>query len=245
MVDMLSNESPMEAEEEEAPAVALEENKVPDDKPAETAPVPKSLPEPTGKTEQVPRQEETKSSEPSDANPPPQTEKSIPIPRIQKDPDMEELQDAFPLMVIPKKRKNGSRNNRANKRKAAKIQIQFDGGSKDAESSTSLCREETTSVEDTIRRFEDELYGSFPKHDEEDPNLLHEFEDSLAFYSETHEDQDPVFIEFNRKKEKKSLEDELTRLEEEETTGKAEIERIVAAQLQEKQTSADRNIKSG
>lgn len=213
-----------------------------DDKLAETAPVPKTSPESEVKSDPGLLPGDSKSSDPHEANSSTQTQRVVSIPRVRKKPDIEELQDAFPLLVVPKKRKKGSRN-RANKRKAGKIQIQFGGSSKGAESTSNrrLRQEKKTSVEDSMRRFETDLYRSFPDN-EEDFDVLHEFEDSLAFYSEPHEDQDPVFIEFNRKMEKQKLEKELARLEEKEVAGKNEIERIIATQLNEKQASADRNI---
>jgi hypothetical protein len=67
-------------------------------------------------------------------------------------------------------------------------------------------------------------------------------EKSLAFYAETHEDQDPRIAALAKEKDKKNCQKELENLALEDGAGRKEISQIVAMQLKEKQASADRNI---
>ena len=69
-----------------------------------------------------------------------------------------------------------------------------------------------------------------------------ELEASLLFFGQTHEEQDPSFIEFRRKKEEGVLKDELENLKKTFEAGILEINEIIARQMKEKQASADRNI---
>ena len=69
-----------------------------------------------------------------------------------------------------------------------------------------------------------------------------ELEDSLQFFRESHEDQDPAFAEFIKIQKKKQLEAELKRLDAEDEAGRKEIEVIVAEQLKENQATTDRSV---
>lgn len=84
----------------------------------------------------------------------------------------------------------------------------------------------------------------FPESDNEDTASLYEreLEDSLAFFSHTHEEQDPAFVDFQQQKEKRRLMDELADLKKQHEAEVTEINEMIAFQLAEKQASADRNI---
>ncbi|KAG7367270.1 hypothetical protein IV203_029941 [Nitzschia inconspicua] len=69
-----------------------------------------------------------------------------------------------------------------------------------------------------------------------------ELEESLKFFEQPHEDQDLLFVEFQRKEQKAKLEAELKKLNEEEEAGKREIEIIVSQQLKEKQVSTEKSV---
>lgn len=67
-------------------------------------------------------------------------------------------------------------------------------------------------------------------------------EKALAFYAETHEDQDPRVRRVMKEKDKRNCQKELEKLALGDDAGRKEIQEIVASQLKEKQASADRNI---
>lgn len=69
-----------------------------------------------------------------------------------------------------------------------------------------------------------------------------ELEDSLKFFRESHEDQDPSFALYEKNQKKKQVEAELRRLEAEDEAGRKEIEAIVAEQLKDKQATTDRSV---
>jgi len=69
-----------------------------------------------------------------------------------------------------------------------------------------------------------------------------EFEESLAFFSETHEDQDPVYIELQQEKEKQKLKDEFSNIKKEYEDGVAKINMVIASQMHEKQAHADISV---
>ena len=83
-----------------------------------------------------------------------------------------------------------------------------------------------------------------PESDNEDTASLYEreLEVSLAFFSDTHEDQDPAFIDFQKQKEKQRLMDELADLKRQHEAGVTEINELVSLQLAEKQASTLRNM---
>jgi hypothetical protein len=67
-------------------------------------------------------------------------------------------------------------------------------------------------------------------------------EDSLKFFQEPHEDQDPAFITWQREKAEKNYAEKLKRLEEGDKSGRKQIEDLITTQLQEKQASTDRSV---
>lgn len=73
-------------------------------------------------------------------------------------------------------------------------------------------------------------------------NVEAEFEDSLDFFQEPHEDQDPAYKKFQQEQKAKNLEEQIKKLEAEDESGRKEIEIIVTEQLREKQASTDRSV---
>jgi hypothetical protein len=69
-----------------------------------------------------------------------------------------------------------------------------------------------------------------------------DLETAMSFFGETHEDQDPIYIEFMKAKEAKEIRDEMAKLDEEDMAGRKAIEEIVTYQLKAKQANADRNL---
>jgi hypothetical protein len=69
-----------------------------------------------------------------------------------------------------------------------------------------------------------------------------ELEDSLKFFEQPHEEQDPIFAEFEEKERKNKLQEALRKLDAEEEAGRREIEIIVSQQLKEKQISTDKSV---
>jgi hypothetical protein len=67
-------------------------------------------------------------------------------------------------------------------------------------------------------------------------------EQSLAFYADTHEDQDPQVQVMLKAKEMRTCQQQLEALAREDDAGRKEIAEIVQLQLKEKQESANRNI---
>jgi len=60
-----------------------------------------------------------------------------------------------------------------------------------------------------------------------------EFEDSLNFYAETHEEQDPVYAEFAATKAKERREAEMARLDAEEADERIKLDAMIAVRMQE------------
>jgi hypothetical protein len=67
-------------------------------------------------------------------------------------------------------------------------------------------------------------------------------EAALAFYAETHEDQDPRVIELMKQRERNNCQKELEQIALEDQVGRRDIKEVVTVQLKEKQASANRNI---
>ncbi|CAB9501781.1 Catalyzes the transfer of the gamma-phosphate of ATP to D-galactose to form alpha-D-galactose-1-phosphate (Gal-1-P) (By similarity) [Seminavis robusta] len=69
-----------------------------------------------------------------------------------------------------------------------------------------------------------------------------ELEDSLCFFQETHEEQDPSYIEFIVEREDKVLKKKLAQLEAEDAAGRKDIDVAIGEQSKEKQLLTNRNI---
>jgi hypothetical protein len=69
-----------------------------------------------------------------------------------------------------------------------------------------------------------------------------EKEDSLAFFNETHEDQDPDCIAFVKQRERKRLEMELSRIEQEDAAGKLSVEAVLEEKCKEQNVTFQRKI---
>lgn len=66
-----------------------------------------------------------------------------------------------------------------------------------------------------------------------------ELEDSLAFFQESHEDQDPAFAALIKSQKRKQIETELKALELEDQVGRREIDSVINSQMKNKQNSTD------
>jgi hypothetical protein len=66
-----------------------------------------------------------------------------------------------------------------------------------------------------------------------------ELEDSLSFFRDSHEDQDPAFAAFMKSQKRKRIEAELKALELEDEAGRKEIDAVVGSQIKSKQASTD------
>jgi hypothetical protein len=69
-----------------------------------------------------------------------------------------------------------------------------------------------------------------------------ELEDSLSFFRDSHEEQDPAFAHFVATQKKKLVEVELKKLDFEDATGRKDIEMIVAEQLKIKKAATERSV---
>ncbi|MGK3738809.1 MAG: hypothetical protein ACI90V_005656 [Bacillariaceae sp.] len=69
-----------------------------------------------------------------------------------------------------------------------------------------------------------------------------ELEDSLKFFEQPHEDQDPAYTKFQNKEKRDNATDAIKKINVEDAAGKSQIELIVKQQLQEKQESTERTI---
>lgn len=69
-----------------------------------------------------------------------------------------------------------------------------------------------------------------------------DFEKSLAFYADTHEDQDPKILRMKKEKEKQRCQEELEQLALEDKQLRKEIQDIIQQQLREKQESSNKHI---
>jgi hypothetical protein len=69
-----------------------------------------------------------------------------------------------------------------------------------------------------------------------------ELEDTLSFFSETHEDQDPAFETMRKKFEEEDRKKSLAEIEKADQQGRKEIEDIVNANLQEKQAYVEKTV---
>ena len=78
--------------------------------------------------------------------------------------------------------------------------------------------------------------------EEESETFEQEFEDSLNFFREPHEDQDPAYAEFQQKQKERMVSVELKKLEAKNESGRKEIESIVSEQYNEKQASTERSV---
>jgi hypothetical protein len=67
-------------------------------------------------------------------------------------------------------------------------------------------------------------------------------EDSLDFFKEPHEEQDPAFVEFQKAQKQKVYASELKMLDVEDEAGKRQIEELISEQLKEKQVNTDRSL---
>ena len=83
-------------------------------------------------------------------------------------------------------------------------------------------------------------YHSFMPHDQD--MLEKELEDSLKFFEQPHEDQDPAYTKFQNKEKRDKATDAVKNINAEDAAGKSQIELIVKQQLQEKQESTERTI---
>mmetsp|Transcript_30119 Transcript_30119/g.45918 ORF Transcript_30119/g.45918 Transcript_30119/m.45918 type:complete len:1314 (+) Transcript_30119:68-4009(+) len=79
-------------------------------------------------------------------------------------------------------------------------------------------------------------------HLEDDKAVEEAFERSLAFYAETHEDQDPKMLNMKKEKEKQRCQKELEQLAIEDKQSRKEIADIIQQQLREKQESSKKHI---
>ncbi len=77
---------------------------------------------------------------------------------------------------------------------------------------------------------------------ENDDAIEKELEDSLAFFEQPHEDQDPMFIESVKKEKRDRILLALKNIQIEEDSGKKQIGAIVSQQLKERQASTERYI---
>lgn len=69
-----------------------------------------------------------------------------------------------------------------------------------------------------------------------------ELEDSLLFFQDTHEEQDPAYINFIQEREEHALKQKLQQLEAEDAVGRKEIDEAITAQSKDKQILTNRNI---
>jgi hypothetical protein len=69
-----------------------------------------------------------------------------------------------------------------------------------------------------------------------------ELEDTLTFFEQPHEDQDPLYAKFRNEERKKEIEAALQKLEQEEEAGRREIDIVVSHQLKEKQMSTEKSV---
>jgi hypothetical protein len=88
------------------------------------------------------------------------------------------------------------------------------------------------------------IANDFRYEDDDDAReqLEQELEDSLFFFQETHEEQDPAFIQFVQEREAKVLKQKLEELKAEDARGRREIDAAVSEQSKEKQLLTNRNI---
>jgi hypothetical protein len=66
-----------------------------------------------------------------------------------------------------------------------------------------------------------------------------ELEDSLSFFRDSHEDQDPAFAAFLKSQKRKQIEAKLKALELEDEDGRKEIDSVINSQMKSKQASTD------
>ena len=69
-----------------------------------------------------------------------------------------------------------------------------------------------------------------------------ELEDSLFFFQETHEEQDPAYISYIKEREEQAVKKRLSSLQEEDANGRKEIDKAISVQSKEKQTLTNKNI---
>ena len=69
-----------------------------------------------------------------------------------------------------------------------------------------------------------------------------ELEEALTFFEETHEEQLPAYQAFLQKRKDEDLKSALTRLDQKDRQGRAEIERILTEQMKEKRISTERSV---
>lgn len=69
-----------------------------------------------------------------------------------------------------------------------------------------------------------------------------QFDDSLSFFQETHEDQDPAYIAYTHKLEEEERQKQLTALDVHDQKTRSEIEAIISDLCKEKQAATDRSL---
>jgi len=83
---------------------------------------------------------------------------------------------------------------------------------------------------------------SFVSNEERLEQMELELEDSLSFFQETHEEQDPAYIRYVQEREEQALKQQLAELEEQDMAGRKEIDATISSQSKEKQAVTSRNI---
>ncbi|KAL3925980.1 MAG: hypothetical protein SGILL_000027 [Bacillariaceae sp.] len=82
----------------------------------------------------------------------------------------------------------------------------------------------------------DKMFSFDPKEVE------NQLEDSLQFFEQPHQDQDPLYAKFCRDEKKRQIALALKKIDIDEAAGKKEIEMVVAHQLKEKQSSTQKSV---
>jgi hypothetical protein len=78
--------------------------------------------------------------------------------------------------------------------------------------------------------------------EEIDEELEQELEDSLNFFQETHEEQDPAYALYQKKIAEEERQKKLAALDKEDKSGRIDIENVIAQQLKEKQDATEYSL---
>ena len=125
--------------------------------------------------------------------------------------------------------------------KQIKISITSKLGSPSRKSSAAL--EEEKEEETTGSSFDP--YAFARNLDDDTPaQRERELEDTLSFFEETHEDQDPEFKEIQAKIEEEERKRQLEEVDKSDEAGRREIEAVVNRLFKEKQAAAETNVEN-
>lgn len=158
-----------------------------------------------------------------------------------------ELIDTFPSLKKQKSFSNSRSKKRSRKQQSIRISVTSDTSKPEALKSAVSVGSDSIPQGTKATLSPNELQPPrevrfYPEHEDDTSQYERDFEESLEFFGETHEEQDPVYIESRRSKDESRLKLELANIKKEYEAGVMKINEVITSQIKEKQANVEKTL---